>query len=463
MYINAKRIVVFLSLFLLAQAGWSQKNKSIDSLMKEAHSRGIFNGNILVWQKGKIVYQNSFGYADGKKSRPLTADLKFDIGSISKEFNGVAIMQLNERGLLSLEDSLAMYFPEFSAWAKEVRIKHLINYTSGIPVSSGAADGTDSLIYLRLLEMKALTAPPGTVYIYNHINVYLQRRIIEKVSKLTYANYLSKNLLQPAGMKDTRIDYPVSGKEMAQAFDNEGNTAHYQQLMTGWVRLTIGDFLKWTNALHAGKLITKKSLRELGRNFPGGESSLGSTEYRNDTLIWHQHQGSNSNYEAAIYSYLPEDITIILMTNNQQMKVLPLKAAIMNILQDKPFTTPKKSLYLSIRDKMLSNVDEGIRYYQALRQNEQDRYDFSFEIGDLISAAKYVQRRNKFNDAIRILKIAVTLNANAKDISYAYELIGDNFRLLKNKPEAIVNYQQAITVFPGNSNAKGMMDELSKD
>jgi CubicO group peptidase (beta-lactamase class C family) len=430
--------------------------------MKESYKRGIFNGNVLVSQKGRTIYQQSFGYANGKRSNPMTLDMKFDIGSISKEFNGVAIMQLSEKGLLSLDDAVSQYFPEFGAWAKEVKLMHLINYTSGIPVSAEAGNDNDSLIYKRLLGLQALTAKPGTIYIYNHINVYLQRRIIEKVSKLSYTDYVSKKLLRPAGMSASLMDYPVDAKGMAQAFDNNGNTTPYQQGMTGWLRLPIGDFLKWSRALHGGKLINRQSLRELGRNFPGGESSLGSTEFRNDTLIWHQHQGSNSNYEAAIYSYLPDDVTIILMTNNQQMKVLPLKSAIMNILQQKPFTIPRKSLYLSIRDRMLSNIDDGISYYQSLKANSQEQYDFSFEIGDLISSAKYLQRRNKFGDAIKVLQLAVELKANAKDISYAYELIGDCYRLSGNKAAAIQHFEKAIEVFAGNSNAKGMLDQLKK-
>jgi CubicO group peptidase (beta-lactamase class C family) len=455
-----KKIFPLFLLICWTYAAKSQQVQAIDSLMKEAYSRRIFNGNVLVSQRGKIIYQRSFGYADGQRATRLTSALKFDIGSISKEFNGVAIMQLKEKGKLSLEDPVAKYFPEFGPWAKEVRISHLINYTSGIPVSAGAANDNDSLIYRRLLELKTLTAAPGSVYIYNHINVYLQRRIIEKCSGLSYADYVAKNLLLPAGMKATSIDYPVTAPGMAQAFDNEGQPAPYQQHMTGWVRLTINDFLKWANALHRGKLINKVSFRELGRNFPGGESSLGSTEFRNDTLIWHQHQGSNSNYEAAIYSYLPEDITIILMTNNQQMKVLPLKTAIMNILQDRPFTIPKKSLYLSIRDKMLANVDEGIRYYQTLKANGQEHYDFSFEVGDLVSAAKYLQRRDKFAEAVRVLQLAVALPANPKDISYAYELIGDCNRLMNKKAEAIENYRKAIEVFSENSNAQGLLRQL---
>jgi CubicO group peptidase (beta-lactamase class C family) len=174
----------FLYLFLIVLvsftelAAQSQESLRIDSLMRIAHQRGIFNGNILVASKGKIIYRKSFGFADGGKTMPLSMDLKFGVGSISKEFNGVAIMLLNEQGKLSLDDNLLKYFPEFPAWANEVKVKHLINYSSGIPVLGPAADGNDSLIYASLVNLKNLTAKPGTLYIYNHINVSLQRRII---------------------------------------------------------------------------------------------------------------------------------------------------------------------------------------------------------------------------------------------------------------------------------------------
>lgn len=429
--------------------------------MKGAYQRGIFNGNILVAKNGQLIYQNSLGYADGNKSLPLTADMKFDIGSISKEFNGVAIMLLRQRGMLFLDDNLSKYFPEFGSWAHRVQVKHLINYTSGIPVLGGGANDSDSLIYKHLLELKTLTAQPGSIYIYNNINVYLQRRIIEKVSSLSYSDFITKNLLIPAGMTRSAVDYPVNAKGMARAFDSEGRDVSYEQKMTGWVRLPIGDFYKWTKALHSGQLISLNALRELGQNFPGGESSLGSAEFKGDTLIWHQHQGSNSNYEAAIYSYLPEDITIVLMTNHQEMKVLALKSAIMNILQNKPFTIPKKSLYLSIRDKMLFNTDDGIRYYQMLKANGQELYDFGSEAGDLISAAKYLQRRSKLDGAVKVLQIAVKLKARPQDISYGYELIGDCYRFKGDKKEALKNYKSALNVFPGNTNAQGMINQLT--
>lgn len=452
-------ILVLLSGSMTAQ---TKQIRQIDSLMQTAYRRGVFNGNILVVQHNKTIYEKSFGFANGNKTIPLQKENKFDIGSISKEFNGAAIMVLEEKGKLSLEDNLRRFFPEFPDWADQVKIKHLINYTSGIPVLGPAADGTDSLIYQSLLSLKTLSAAPGTVYIYNHINVSLQRRIIEKLSGLSYAEFVKRYLFKPAGMKNAIVDYPVTAKGMARAFDNEGNDVPYLQATNGWVRLPVEDLYKWIRALHAHKIINAVSLKKLGENFPGGESSLGTTVFSKDSLLWHQHQGSNSNYEAAFYSQAADNITIVMMTNNQQMKVWPIKTAILNILKEEPFIIPKKSLYLSIRDKMLSNVEEGMDYYKTLKANGTEDYDFSFEIGDLISTGKYLLRRDKFDAAITVFQTAVELKAKEQDISYGYELLGDTYRKKGDKPAAIASYSKALSIFPGNKNAAGVLKELTE-
>ncbi|SFD65366.1 CubicO group peptidase, beta-lactamase class C family [Chitinophaga sp. CF118] len=429
--------------------------------MQIAYKRGIFNGNILIAQKGQIIYEKSLGFAEGSKNIPLTKDMKFDIGSISKEFNGSAILLLCQRGQLSLDDSLTRYFPAFPDWAKQVKIRHLINYTSGIPMLGPAADSTDPLIYNSLISLKALVAKPGTVYIYNHVNVFLQRLIIEKVSGVSYADFVRQNLLQPAGMNASLVDYPVDGPGMARAFDGAGNNTPYAQGTKGWIRLPVDDLYRWTQALHSYKIISPASLNILSENFPGGESSLGTTGFKDDKLIWHQHQGSNYNYEAAFYCDLPEGIAIVMMTNNQQMKVWSLKTTILNILHHQPFTVPRKSLYLTIRDRMLINVNEGLKYYQELKANGQDQYDFSFEIGDLISTGKYLQRRNKYDDAILVFQTAVQLKGRPEDVSYGYELIGECYRSKGDKTDALANYRKALEIFPQNKNASGMIAELT--
>ena len=435
----------------------------IDSLMRTANSRGIFNGNILVAKNGKIIYSCGLGYAQADKNKKLDTEMIFDIGSISKEFNGTAIMILKDRNLLSIEDPIAKFLLELPEWATKVKIRHLINYTSGIPIFDALATETDSVIQANLLSLKALKFEPGTAYIYNHYNVYLQMRIIERVSGMKYGEFIRKNILKPLKMKQAFVDYPTTAERMAKAFDSEMQPANYIQGMSGWVRLSIADLYKWITALDSYKIISADSYRELAVNFAGGESSLGSTGFDGNQLLWHQHQGSNSNYEALLYHNLKDKLTIVMMTNNQQMKVHGLKSAIIAIVKNEPFTIPKKSVYLEVREKMLKDIDKGIAYYNNLKAQQQEVYDFSFEIGDLISTGKYLQRRARYDDAIKIFTMAVKLDAKPTDVAYGYELMAETYLKKGNKTDAITWYQKAISVDSNNKNAKGMLETLSKN
>ncbi len=190
-----------LMLFTLAAIGsscFAQENITarIDSLMRTAYGRGIFNGNILVARNGKILYASALGSAQADKNKKLDQEMIFDIGSISKEFNGVAIMILKDRKLLSIEGPISKFLPELPDWATKVKIRHLINYTSGIPIFDALAAETDSVIQNNLLSLKLLKFEPGTAYIYNHYNVYLQMRIIERVSGMKYAEFIKKEYPQ---------------------------------------------------------------------------------------------------------------------------------------------------------------------------------------------------------------------------------------------------------------------------
>ncbi|MGN8059762.1 serine hydrolase [Pedobacter sp. 22163] len=457
-----KKMYCLLFLIIQATCAIAQQPMAvrIDSVFSLAHKRGIFNGNILIKKGGKILYEASMGYAGAGKKSMLSRDLLFDIGSVSKEFNGVSILMLQEKGLLNLKDPLSKYIRGLGKWADRVQLKHLINYTSGIPLFDPLAEEKDETIWENLRNLKDVEFEPGSAYLYNHYNVFLQMRIIEEVSGISYADFLEKNIFVPLGMNGSIVDSPTDGARMAKAFDNEFRPAAYAQGMSGWVRLTAEDLGKWVEALDHYRIISKSSYKSLSENFPGGESSLGSTGFVNGELNFHQHQGSNSNYEALIYSLPQQDILIVMMTNNQQMKVHGLKSAILGVLQNHPVQVPKKSVYLEVRERILASRTKGIAYYNQLRADRSDTYDFSFEIGDLISTGKYLHRRKHYEDAIYMFELAVKLDGKPADIAYGYEQMGNSYLGKGDKVEAIKCFQKAIKIDPDNLNAKGMVSSL---
>ena len=431
----------------------------IDSLMRAVSEIGIFNGNVLVKQHGKKVYEQSFGYADGARTKKLTINHMFDIGSISKEFNGTAIMLLKEKGKLNLEDKLSKFIKDLPRWTDSIKIKHLLNYTSGLPESGVFSD---EALLTELKQLKSLAFTPGKSYIYSYANVYLQRKVVEAISGMSYNDFVVKNLLKPLKMEHTIMDLSTEDPRMAKAFDGNFKESTYLQQISGWPRTTVSDLEIWLGALDSYKILSKESLKLLAVAFGDNESSLGSATFVNDELTWHQHHGSNYNYEALITHDVEHGISIVLTTNSQQFKVNAITRAIISILKNEPYIVPKKSLYLELREKVLANFNDGLLFYRQVTENEADKYDLSFEFGDLINTGKYLMRRKLYDDAIAIFQLGNTLNVKATDFSYSYQLIAECY-VKKQLPQlAIAYYRKSTEKDSTNLVAKGFLAELLK-
>lgn len=341
MYLIKLAFVYHLLLLLFSNANAQNDHvKQIGELMNAAHQIGIFNGNVLVAEKGKIIYRSAIGYADGAKTKMLSPNMRFDIGSISKEFNGVGIMMLKEQGKLKLDDKVSKYLPQLPRWADKIQIKNLIQYTSGLPVGKA---NTDEEYENEIAKLEKPGFEPGTAFIYSNANVYLQKRIIEKITGVAYKTFVETRILTPCKMTRAMVDLPTGDPSMARAFDNNFVGSKYVPESTGWVYLTMDDLYQWANCLHSYRILNKQSFEELAEGFGDTETSLGGAEFENNELILHQHQGSSYNYEALMMSDLPDDITVILLTNNQNFKLFELSDSIKAILRDRPYKLPKKS------------------------------------------------------------------------------------------------------------------------
>jgi CubicO group peptidase (beta-lactamase class C family) len=454
-----KTTYLAVALCLTASLCAGQPSREIDSVLQIALRRGIFNGNALVVHRGQTVLNRSYGYARADKSRLLTPDYRFDIGSISKEFNGVGILWLKEKGKLSLDDPISRYLvlPE---WGNRVKIRHLIQYTSGIPESPDYPDEAADLTWLR--NLKTLAFSPGEGYLYTHPNVFLQQKIIEKVSGMSYARFVETHFLKPLGMTHTGVDLPIGDSLVAEGFSNGFEPLRYETRSTGWVRPTTADLLKWMEAIYRNRLISTESTQQLAEAYGFGESSLGTVRFENGAFVSHYHQGSNHGFEGMIYRNAREDIVIILLTNNQNMRVGALRDVIESVLLHKPYIVPKKSLYLDIREKMLADFPAGIAMLNTLRETQQDTYDFNAEKYELFTTGKYLMRRDRLEDAIALFQLSAMLFGASREVTNPYEFIGQCYRKKGNLPLALLYFQKAAEADPENKNARAAWESGRK-
>ncbi|UHO38881.1 beta-lactamase family protein [Chryseobacterium capnotolerans] len=326
----------FTTLLLLANYTFAQtKNIArIDSLMKSANQSGAFNGNILVSKNNKIIYNVSFGYTDATKTKKLTPYYKFNIGSITKEFSGVALLQLQEQGKLKIEDPISKYIPELPKWANEVSLKDLLQYTSGIPNVNWKKIKSNQDVFDDLKLIDKLDFVPAAQYDYNMNNVFLRQFIVEKITGMPYKDYVHKNIFKPCKMNSAEITPIADEKLIAKGF-NSKLIEDKPDFLVGGTFLTTSDLLKFVNCLHSKKLINENSLFELGQNFdlPDTQSSLGEATFKNKKLVAHSHDGRAGNYEALLVSDLNENSTIILLGNSYNGKLFEIADAITAILK----------------------------------------------------------------------------------------------------------------------------------
>jgi CubicO group peptidase (beta-lactamase class C family) len=318
--------------------------KQIDSLMKLSNQIGVFNGNILISKNNKIIYNASFGFTDETKTNKLTTNYRFNIGSITKEFSAVALMQLQEQSKLLLDDKVSKFIPELPKWANEVSIRDLLRYTSGIPNVNWKKIKNDKDLFNDLKLIDTLDFKPGTKYDYNNNNLFLRQFIVERITGMSFKSYVEKFIFKPCKMNSSVMTPFENEKNIAKGFNNNLVQDKTDLPITGGTYLTTIDLLKWANSLHTEKIVNKKSLFEIGQQFNLEEtqSALGQAKYKNGNLIEHLHDGRAGNYEAILISDINKKFTIILLDNNYNGKVFEISDAIIAILKNQKYKLPNK-------------------------------------------------------------------------------------------------------------------------
>ncbi len=432
---------------------------SIDEVMSMSYERGLFNGNVLVMKNGKPLYEESFGFSEGAKSRELDKNGVFNVGSIAKEFNAVGIMMLSERGQLSLEDSVFQYLPTLPSWAETIKIKHLLNYTSGLPVVNWADLKTQDDTFQDLMKITALAFSPGEGYIYSNNNVFLQRLIIEKVSGQSFEKFTIENILKPSGMTRAVTDPDNKYDGLVEAFNNKFvPDPSYDFPIKGWVYLTATDMWKWLGALHCEKLVANASLKTLFNSYSQNElGALGFGKYSDGTLSYHQHHGSSFNFEALVTYNVRDDLAIILMTNSKARKLQDITLAIEAIDKGELYNIPRKSMLMALKAYCQESVETCLTGYEDLKKKEPDLYDFDNENGLNQIGYTYIGQE-QYVWAIQIFKLLVSEFPNAAN---PYDSLGEAYFLNENYTKALESYNQALTLNPTSKNAQDMVKKIT--
>ncbi|MGH9469167.1 MAG: serine hydrolase [Terriglobia bacterium] len=308
----------------------------IDQYMQASMKIGHFMGSILVAQHGRVLVSKGYGMADIKLGIPNTPETAFRIGSVTKEFTAAAILELQDRGKLSVEDPVCKYVPDCPKDWAPIKIFNLLTHTSGIPNFTSVpnylkleAQPITPAGLLALFKNKPLDFKPGAKFSYSNSGYEVLGYIIERVSGKSYAEFLEKNVFAPLGMKSSGYDssHP-SPKSHAQGYAYSPNgyvPAPYLDMSVpfsaGALYSTVLDLYKWDRALRAGKLLSGKSLDEMfAPQVAVGASSKThygfgwfiSTEFHHKEI---SHEGEINGF-TSLNSWFPDDDACVIALDN---------------------------------------------------------------------------------------------------------------------------------------------------
>ncbi|RYZ81312.1 MAG: class A beta-lactamase-related serine hydrolase, partial [Moraxellaceae bacterium] len=316
----------------------------INNYLKEANQSGLFNGNILIADHGKVIVKMAIGFADASKKIPLDTLYRFHIGSVAKEFDAVGIMMLQEQGKLSIDDKLSKFFPGLPAWAGKIAIRNLLQYTSGLPEIKYKTVHGDADNWKDLQSLQQLDFEPGSNYAYNNNNTFLRRQVIAKVTGISFNQFVQQILLKGAGIDNGVVDPVEKDSLIARSFNNDFKQDGLEVPISGWTCLTVGDFYRWSQCINNFCLVSPASTKAIVTPVaPDKQAGLGGGRMKGNKLITHTHDGTALHYQALELTDISKGRAIIILSNQRQGNVYDIAAAMQAILDGKAYQPLSKT------------------------------------------------------------------------------------------------------------------------
>ena len=327
----------------------------VDEYMRAEMRANGFNGTILLARKGKPIVARGYGAANAEWNIPTTPRTKFRLGSITKQFTSMAVLQLQEQGKLKVQDPICQYVtPCPDAW-KPVTIHHLLTHTSGIPSYTNSPSYMATMMVPKTVDQMVagfrdlpLEFEPGAQYKYNNSGYFLLGVLLEKVTGQSYERVLGDQIFTPLGMQDSGYDRPtriLPGR--ASGYSRQGSeltNAPYldmvQPFAAGALYSTVEDLLKWDQALYTDRLLPAAARSTMFTAFKGGYAyGWAAPEPSPQTFGRRQvgHGGGINGFSTMIIRLIDDNITSIVLSNVQQAATGRIARDLLAILLGEPY------------------------------------------------------------------------------------------------------------------------------
>jgi len=484
---NFKKMMITASVIFLAAIHLSfgqTKAEEVDKLLNLYHEYGKFNGSALVAEQGKVVYKKGVGMANMEWDIENTTDTKHRLGSITKQFTAMLILQLASEGKLDLQAPISDYLPDYpNGHNPQITTHHLLTHTSGIPnytafpgfFKDQSRDPYTPEEFVKKFEDEKLDFTPGEKFTYSNSGYFLLGVIIEKVSGKTYETMLQENIFTPLSMNDSGYDHHGEIiKNRATGYEKQGNefvNSIYIDMSipyaAGSLYSTVEDLYLWDQALYTNKMLSKEYMAlyfkpyipawgnsHYAYGWGVGKDVIGNTT---DSIYTISHGGGINGFNTNI-SRSPSDKTLIVLLNNTGRAPLnQMTQSIRAILKGKSYDLPKKSVAYDVLGVIQSEgIEAGTAHYNKIK--DADNYDLNEN--EMNQIGYQLMGSDKIEEALQVFKLNVEAFPKSSNV---YDSYGEAFMKLGKNDQAIENYKKSIELNPGNQGGIDMLKKLGVD
>lgn len=319
-----------------------------------------FMGVVAVQRDGEAPLVLPYGLASVELGVQHRAPGIFMIGSVSKQFTAVAILLLEQEGVLKTSDPVSAYLPDVR-YSGQITIEQLLTHTAGVPDiyslqrfgETAGREGTFEEV-IRDLGRMELTHRPGSAYAYSNGGFTLLAAIIERVSGISYGEFLARRIFDPLGMTSTSHDRPGPVVEnRVPGYDPWGRdlltpvppvSAAYTT-GSGSLWSSAADLLVWTSALHSGRLLSNASYEKLTRDYGNGYG-YGVSVFQRFGRDVVGHDGRVAGYASDVARYLEDGITVVILSNVQSVARDEIRRSVAAAVLDERFTMPDRPVFV---------------------------------------------------------------------------------------------------------------------
>ncbi len=324
-------LLAVILLLLAVQVSAQDFLQRADEYLSEITLEKNFSGSVLVAKEGEILLNKGYGMANYEHDIPNTPKTKFRIGSVTKQFTSMLILQLAEDGKIDVEGKLSDYIPYYRKdTGDKITIHHLLTHTSGIPSYTGfpgffrndSRDRYSPEEFVKKYCSNDLEFEPGAQFRYNNSAYFILGAVIEEVTGKTYEECLQERIYSPLNMKDSGYDAftPIiknraSGyRKGDNGFENDDYLDMSIPYAAGSLYSTVEDLYLWDRALYTEKILTEDSKKKL---FTPYISSYGygwriSGSNGRKTI---SHTGGINGFSSILVRYVDDDAFIVILCN----------------------------------------------------------------------------------------------------------------------------------------------------